>query len=210
MSSLTYLDLDGPEGERLIARFATPEDRADTARFRNPDRRRQSLGARALLRAVLSETMGGDWRLVRDPGGAPRLEGRHAPFISLSHSHAMVACAVSMAGRVGVDVERQREDRSLDAISAAVFGPRESAAVRRLGSAAFYRIWTQREALAKATGIGFPLVVRQLDLTPDDGACVPVEGVDWSLGHWVLPGSYSLATALEAGPVPQPRPYAPA
>ena len=210
MSSLTYLDLDQPEAERVMARYATAEDRAESARYRNPDRHRQSLGARALLRAVLSETMAGDWQLVRDASGAPRLEGRHAPFISLSHSHAMVACAVCAAGRVGVDIEKQREDRSLDAIAAAVFGPQESAAVASLGMTEFYRIWTQREALAKATGIGFPLVVRPLDLTGADAGRAPLEGVDWSLAHWRLPGGYSLAIALEAGPIPEPRLYVPA
>jgi 4'-phosphopantetheinyl transferase len=203
---LAYVDLEQPEADLLLGRYATQEDHAAAGRYRKPLRARQSLVARALLRAMLGDR---DWRILAGPGGAPVLEhpdGTRPPFISISHSNMMVACALSRAGRIGVDIEQARAARPVAAIADTVFGSDERDRVVRYGAAEFYRIWTLREALAKATGAGFPLVVGKTDLVPagpDPTRCRLGE-TGWTLGHWALPGDYTIGLAIEAESLPKP------
>jgi len=208
-AALAYVDLARPEADLLVERYATSEDRAAAARYQKPLRARQSLVARALLRAMLGAASG---RILADPGGAPFLESGDStrpPCISISHSGSMVACALSRSGRVGVDIERARAARPIAAIADSVFGPDEQERVARQGAAEFYRIWTLREALAKATGTGFPLVVSKTDLVPagPDPTRCRLAGTDWTLGHWALPGDYAIGLAIEAESLPRPAPF---
>lgn len=211
-AALSYVDLAQPEADLLVERHATPEDRAAAGRYQKPLRARQSLVARALLRAMLGDRT---WRILANPGGAPVLEsgdGSRPPFISISHSAAMVVCALCRSGRIGVDIEHARAARPITAIADTVFGPDEQHRVARQGAAEFYRIWTLREALAKATGAGFPLVVSKADLVPagpDPTRCRLAEA-DWVLGHWALPGDYTIGLAIEAESLPRPFRFAPA
>ncbi len=203
MARLSYLDLGQPIAAALIAQHATAADQDAAARYLLPPRQRQSLAARALLRAVLGPRPGG-WPLIRDPDGAPRLDGPGLPFVSLSHSAGMVACAAAET-RVGVDIEAHRPQRRFAAIADAIFPPGETAAASR-DMPSFYRFWTLREALAKASGIALAELAPLVDLAPfGTGAIrVAVAGTDWTLGHWALPEGYSLAVALDAGDLPEP------
>ena len=51
---------------------------------------------------------------------------------------------------IGVDIERLKPGRPFADLARMAFGPMENAEVARSGEPAFYRIWTAREALAKA------------------------------------------------------------
>ncbi|HLN22767.1 MAG TPA: 4'-phosphopantetheinyl transferase superfamily protein [Patescibacteria group bacterium] len=185
------------EAKALIDGWALPEDVA-AARAR-PD----SLLARAVLRALLQHFSGcHGWHLRSNPRGKPFVvddNGKAGPFVSLSHSRGMVSCAVSWTGPLGVDVERHRP-RDVAALAAYAFGPREIAEVARDGASAFFRIWTLREAIAKASGDGLPLAIDGQDR--GDGA--PLQGWLRRDGWWLLtalphPGT-SLAVALTAEP----------
>ncbi|MGA2411014.1 MAG: 4'-phosphopantetheinyl transferase superfamily protein [Candidatus Binataceae bacterium] len=90
--------------------------------------------------------------LRHDRYGRPLLYQDHEPSaiaVALSHSRAIAACAITDLGAIGIDVEFCA-NRPFEAIAAAAFGPAEQELVARDGLAAFYRIWTLREALAKA------------------------------------------------------------
>ena len=160
---------------------------------------------RALLRAILQHETGvpgGEWRLEKDSAGRPSLLGRGGtggPFLSLSHSHGLCAMALSGGRRIGLDIEARRPRRSFGTIADWAFGPGERRAVRAEGLDAFYRIWTIREAFAKATGI--PL----LDLNGKDISCEAQAVADagdgrsfWRIGHWLLDGTHDIAIALES------------
>src|SRR5208282_3176253 len=74
--------------------------------------------------------------------------------------------AVSHAGPVGVDVERVRPMPDAEEIAARFFSPRETAELKALPSdqvpAAFFNLWTRKEACLKATGDG---ITKLLPLT---------------------------------------------
>ena len=66
--------------------------------------------------------------------------------------------------------------------------------------AGFYRIWTLREALAKASGVGFPMIVSREDVFdqgPDEGSWTQaIAGETWLFAAKIWHGSYALALAL--------------
>lgn len=125
-------------------------DRRDRGRF---------VARRLALRALLADVTGcrsEDVRYTVGPNGKPRMVG--GPHFSLSHTGDTCAVAISSAGPVGVDVERVLP-RSTDRLVAQRFYYLEEArALSRLGTsqrtAAFYELWTAKEALAKAAGTG--------------------------------------------------------
>jgi phosphopantetheinyl transferase len=208
MCSIAYLDATAAFADPLIAEFATPDDHTDAKRHSRPVRRRQTLAARALLRAVLAREItvppASPWRLLRSPQGYPNAAaaGTSRRVISLAHSGAIVACAIATGGTMGVDVERIGAERPVLALARAAFGPTEVADVERGGAAAFYRIWTLREALAKASGQGFGLLVNGRDLVPGIAAAERrrVGDVEWDLACWTLEEGYQLGFARKFVP----------
>jgi phosphopantetheinyl transferase len=132
--------------------------------------------------------------------------------VSLAHSGAMVACATASDGAIGIDVERMDSGRPLLALARAAFGPAETAEVRSGGIAAFYRIWTLREALAKASGNGFELLVNRKDLVAGLAAAGRrrIGEREWDLACWTPVEGYAMAFAREASdgaPILRPADY---
>ena len=93
------------------------------------------------------------------------------PSISLSFS-GWVAVPNDV-GPVGIDVEVHRPRRNFDRLAAAAFGPEEQCLVTADGAPGFYRIWTLKEAMAKASGTGLAEVADRTDRAaggPKEGA----------------------------------------
>jgi phosphopantetheinyl transferase len=206
MCSIAFLDTARADADRLITALATAGDHADAVRHSRPLRRRQSLAARVLLRAVLAREdppgPGSSWRLLRSPQGHPgaAVAGTARRVVSLAHSGTIVACATASDGAIGIDVERMDPERPLLALARAAFGPAETAEVRSGGIAAFYRIWTLREALAKASGDGFELLVNGKDLVAGLATAGRrrIGEREWDLACWTLAEGYAMGFARQA------------
>jgi phosphopantetheinyl transferase (holo-ACP synthase) len=104
--------------------------------------------------------MAGDTRarVVRNAIGRPTLYGfPRAPHVSISHHQHFIATAMSTLGPVGIDVETIR-DLPVEAMAARWFAPEEARALAELPPSeralAFLRLWTLKEAVGKALGIG--------------------------------------------------------
>jgi 4'-phosphopantetheinyl transferase len=94
--------------------------------------------------------------------GRPRLTGTGL-HVSISHSGAMVAVAVSRAGEVGVDVQ-QVEDKPVHELSPLVLAASEAGHVAVARD--FFTYWTRKEALVKATGDGVAVPLWEMVVTP--------------------------------------------
>ncbi|MBB3118895.1 4'-phosphopantetheinyl transferase family protein [Pseudoduganella violacea] len=138
-----------------LARLGASE-RQRYQRFIREERRRQFLLGRMLLRQAASALLGlpQDVFTVEERiGQAPvlqRASGGAAPYFSLSHSGSWIACAISRDTPLGLDVERIDPARDLAALARQAFGAQESAEILALPeprrSAAFFSLWSQREA----------------------------------------------------------------
>jgi len=188
----------------LVARWCTREDHADSGAGRGAQ---SSLLARAALRALLARHTGSAaWRIVRIRLGKPFVvdqAGARGPAVSFSHTAGMVAVAMAPLGALGVDIERHRA-RDFAALAAHAFGPAEQEEVRIGGENAFYRIWTLREAVAKATGDGLALAANGLDLVAGVAAgsyrLTMPGNRDWHLAHVRIEPAWSLGVAHADAP----------
>jgi len=96
---------------------------------------------------------------VRERGGRPRLRAPRSDLrFNLAHSGARMALALGYGRRFGIDVERIRPGRDYLALARHQFHGEELELVTRQPAArhavAFLRLWTAKEALAKALGRG--------------------------------------------------------
>jgi 4'-phosphopantetheinyl transferase len=202
MIVLTTARADTPTADELIEHWATAADKVHAATRRDGSARYHSVLARAAIRALLfSHTTQTDWHLCADARGklsAIDATGRPGPAISVSHTRGMIACGLTTAGALGVDIERHRP-RAFDVIATWSFGEEECRMVKAGQAAAFYRIWTLREAMGKATGEGLALVTdgRDRSTGPDEGLWQKrFNGQEWLLAYYRIGPEISLAAAV--------------
>jgi phosphopantetheine--protein transferase-like protein len=98
-------------------------------------------------------------RFVAGPHGKPAAVGAGTSIDwNLSHSDELAVIVVARGAQVGVDVERLRPLARVDALARLVCSAAEVAALGALPASersdAFLRLWSRKEALAKATGAG--------------------------------------------------------
>jgi 4'-phosphopantetheinyl transferase len=100
---------------------------------------------------------------------------------------------------VGVDVEALRDPVPDIGAFRAVFSLREMASIEacagREQAAAFYRVWTRKEALLKATGEGLGGMTADLDLS--SGRDLRRHGILWQVRDLNLLPGYAAAVAVE-------------
>ncbi|NIH78368.1 4'-phosphopantetheinyl transferase family protein [Amycolatopsis viridis] len=158
--------------------YLTLLDDAERGRYRAY--RREIDRQRFLTGRVLAKTVAGDLlgRAAADvtfdaacddcgkPHGRPRVPG--AAFeLSISHSGERIGVAVTSGVPVGLDVETTSR-RVDDALIGYALNETERATLADLTEpdrvAAFFRFWTGKEALMKATGRGLRIPLRSLTL----------------------------------------------
>ncbi len=150
------------------------EEQARCRQYPLPGPRRRFALCRAALRSILCHELGcGNERLsfgLSDYGKPFALVDEESAPISfnLSHSAKHGLIALVPHGRLGVDVEERVPRRDFDEMSEAVFGPHEQSALARVRGRdrvrLFFRLWTIKEALVKALGLGFTLDVSQFEV----------------------------------------------
>jgi phosphopantetheine--protein transferase-like protein len=172
MSATSFVDVHiwfqdteslGPEALALAGQVLSQEERTRRDRFRSREDQRDYAAAHNLLRRSLSKHCPGKqpsgWRFEKDAMGKPYLGDGDAPAaeFSLSHTRGLVACAISTA-RVGIDVERVRQNVDFEGIAQSSFSHQEIEALWQLPasarSARVLELWTLKEAFLKATGRG--------------------------------------------------------
>lgn len=212
---------DGVDWQAL-AGWLDGRERARLAAFVSPQSARLFVAAHALARCALSKRAGGHptgWVFDLEPGGKPQARGqpgRPAPKFSLAHAHAVggqdTACGIVGLGlvdhpecEIGFDLEP--DDPSLQVAELALaLSPAESAALRALEpvrrSMALVRLWTLKEAVAKARGHGLSADLRGLAFEgagshPRLAAAPEIAAGAWHLEHRWLIGSNSAAVAFK-------------
>jgi len=133
--------------------------------------------------------------------GKPSLTNGRLQF-SVSHSHDLALVALARSKPVGVDIEYPREDVEVDELSSRFFSISENGALQRLPTserrAAFFRIWTAKEAFIKATGDGLSCPLTSFDVLldgegdPNLAAIRPdrIEKKLWTMRNLRLPDPY--------------------
>ena len=144
----------------------SPSERSRATSFRFNADRWNFVVTRGLLRVLLAAYMRAkpeELQFSYNPYGKPSLVGsEEMPAFSVAHSEGEALYAISAEGVIGVDIERVRALDDLMQIARMQFTAEEflqlAAMPEQLRSHWFFRYWTLKEAVVKATGEG----VRQL------------------------------------------------
>jgi 4'-phosphopantetheinyl transferase len=145
----------------------TEDEHARMARFVFDKDRRAFLLTRALVRTTLSRyavVAPADWRFTANAHGRPEILNRGAGVpdlrFNLSHTHGLIACAVTVEREVGIDVEHVQRILTHD-IASRFFAPSEVQDLHALPAAdqarVFFDYWTLKESYIKARGFGLAL-----------------------------------------------------
>ena len=140
------------------------QDRAQRFRFAK-DRERYIIG-HGLLRIALGEA------LAMPPEAVPFQRGTHGkPFVpgsalefNLSDTKDAVLLALTTGMAVGADIETMDRETDHERVGAHYFAPREMAGIVAgdAGKRRFLELWTRKEAVLKASGVGIMEDLRAL------------------------------------------------
>lgn len=222
-----YRDLLSPDETARMQRFVFERDR------------RRHLLSRALVRVVLGRTLGADPRALvfgAGPQGKPMLAGgaRGGLSFNLSHTGDVAVLAVADTGTdlgidLGVDVESTERKAPLE-VGLSQFSPVEVGQLQALqallqhsgGDAPIdprladhcWSLWTLKESLIKATGLGLSTPLKRFGFALDQASgAIALHnqlGTEearqaWWFGTW-RPSERHMAALC----VPRPSPMAPA
>ena len=170
--------LDHAAVRRLTAELSGDE-RSQAGAFAFDRDRATYVAAHAMLRRVLREALGGEEpRLMRSRLGRPELmprrHGGSAPSFNLTHTRGFAACAILQGAPVGIDAEDLRRPIDIAEMAARWYAPPERRLLDQLAaeqrSEMFFRIWTLKEAILKATGHGLRIEPQLFAVDPDRGS----------------------------------------
>ena len=167
------LDFQNSRLDKLLQQLPA-EEQARCLRYRQPADRLRFAATRVALRQLLAERLRIPVQAVAlqiDAFGKPRLAHGEKLFFNLSHSgnHALIALSVEQP--VGVDIE---------AASGAATAPLADAALtqeerrychqqpnKEAAAQAFFRVWSGKEAVLKALGLGIAHHLQSVSVVPD-------------------------------------------
>lgn len=159
-ASVWQLELASLDEAAAWGPWLSPEEEACAAAMTNPVLRARFVVSRGLRRKFLAEALGCDpaeLAFAEESGTKPHLRDACGWDFNVSHAGDYVALVVGR-GEVGVDLEKTRPVRDVAAVVGRYFHPDEAAAWRTLAlpeqEAAFFLIWSAREAAMKCAGTG--------------------------------------------------------
>ena len=179
-----------------------------------PEAQLEYLTAHALLRRVLSlydPRPARSWAFEVDGAGRPRLSNAPDDWkldFNLSHTDGLVACAVTLSGRVGIDVEVLDAERDLDRVAKRVLGEREQSWWHDLAPedrpVGFLELWTLKEAHFKACskGVRWPfsslefVIESACDASRVDDSSLSTDAGDWHYTRRAPTSRHCMAVAF--------------
>ena len=165
-SQVVHVDLSNNfENESIAYDTLDKQERKRAQAFHSETNRRQFVLCRAALRAnlCLQHSLDNSKLQVfaeRNEKPVAVIAGKTLMIeFNVSHTEDHGLLAFARQGRIGVDVENRESRPVIDEILFSVFSPKEQRLLRQTPEPArrqiFFRLWTYKEALIKATGEGF-------------------------------------------------------
>jgi 4'-phosphopantetheinyl transferase len=196
VSSLIVASTTAMIEEMLAEAYLAEGERARAAEILHLPRRAEYRAGRMLLRHAV-------WRVTGlEPPGI-MIEAKpsgqvfvwNGPRVSISHSGGIVVAAVSTDHALGVDIEESASESRLRRLLPALFpalseaidaAPETESRIARL------TVWTRREAVLKAAGVGLAGRIAAVEIMAEAAGAATVEarfaGVTWQIADFTLPG----------------------
>lgn len=155
-----------------LTSFVSESEITRANKMKSEKRRAAFLAGRALLRqSFASLGLKLPDELPQIASGKPHVPG--LPHFNISHTGYNVAVAIDASYEVGVDIETQDLKRDFAAIAKEYGSSQEQALLAKLGkeeaAQLFFKVWSMKEAFAKATGEGLSTGVAELEFDFSSG-----------------------------------------
>lgn len=166
----------------------SPQRRCRLEKYMKQEDRQRCLAAGLLLRHALGERVRD---IVSGPKGKPYIPG--GPCFNISHSGEYVVLGMS-GYELGLDIEALGQYR--DMLARRCCTDEEYIWLQEQNPEIFYKLWTGKESIMKATGLGFALPAGSFSLLPLSDGLHTVNEQSWYM-KWldILPG-YALCAAM--------------
>jgi 4'-phosphopantetheinyl transferase len=205
-----------PESLEKFTATLSPEEKERAQRFKLDKLRNRFIAGRGTLREILGHYLQIkplDLRFAYSANGKPMLAEKLADsgiHFNLAHSGDLAVVAITRVGEIGVDVEQIRPIKNVEDLVARFFSSRENEQFQKIPAdekpAAFFNLWTRKEALLKATGEGITgsLKLVEVSFLPGTPArLLAISGDAPKAGRWrlqeLLPAiGFTGAVAIEA------------
>ena len=203
-----------PETLAAFAESLAQDEQERARRFHFPVHRDRFIAGRGLLRRLLGSYLCVKPEAVQfgyGPNGKPMLAGhpesRPLSF-NVAHAEDLLLIAVVTNGSIGVDVEKVRELSDSEDLVRRFFSSNECSQFLKLSAAqkaaAFFNLWTRKEAWLKATGEGITHLLNQVEVSflpgePAHLVRLPADylnGSIWSLYELAPQAGFTAALAI--------------
>jgi 4'-phosphopantetheinyl transferase len=197
-----------PAAYDVSAAAVTADEREQASRFRWDTHRRRYVTGRGRLRRLLAGYLGIEplaVPLTTNAHGKPMLDDPSLPVrFNLAHSEDIAVYAVTRDRDVGVDVERIDPTVDVDGLARRTLSATEHAAIEQLAgddrTDAFFRLWTRKEAVLKATGVGLSAGPRNVDVSVGSFVVLPATDElaqsQWQVRDFAAVPGYAAAVAV--------------
>lgn len=191
--------VDLPQMDASTVETSQLERRAVVERSRNARRR--------CLEKILRTYFANDQALTfsAEKHGKPFLQKHCNPEnlrFNTSFSRGKLAVAVTRTREIGVDIEYIDHTMDFSAICEIVFSPHEIAFLNTLEkdkrTSNFYNLWSSKEAVIKAAGLGLDESIKTLSVTPGVDQRVDFQGMQYQLTTISTIPHYSLVVASQS------------
>ncbi|MFD4987442.1 4'-phosphopantetheinyl transferase family protein [Streptomyces sp. NPDC058374] len=207
-------DLLGTDVPALYHSMLSEEERGRLTRFHFARDHDAFLAAHGLKRTALStlfpQVAAEEWAFTPGRHRRPEIiapQGFSTTRFSLTHTDGLVALLVAPEADCGVDAEPLDSSRDVTPPVRHTLTPLERERFDALpppaGAEHFRRLWTLKEAYAKARGLGLRLPFDQVGfrientgIFPHFGPGVNDRGADWQFRQWTVGERHILSVAL--------------
>lgn len=193
-------------------RLLSPQERIRAGEFLRQEPRTNYIKARGVLRCLLGvylQQHPADVKIETTEFGKPFLASQADAWLcfNIAHSGEQLLVAIGRDRRIGVDIERVREDLDYATLIHDHFAAEERAELAQLPPQdrlmAFFDCWTRKEAYLKATGHGLstPLDSFVVSARPDTPSSLlkvegdPIAAAIWTLRNVPVASGYAAAVA---------------
>jgi 4'-phosphopantetheinyl transferase len=173
-----YTNMDDHQPS-LYRDFLTEEEVARAERIRDNALSRYAIISRGFMRALLGDRLGispSDVSIATLKYGKPVLTTtmNSGLAFNISHSHNILVMAVSEKNPVGIDIEMIDPSANPVQASSVAFAQDEKEYLEKSTDplSDFYKIWTGKEAILKATGDGFAYPSRNFSVISSKNSCL--------------------------------------
>ena len=198
--------------DETVARCAallSGDERERISRFLFERHRREATVSRALVRATLARYVGrpaSTFRYRLGPHGRPSVDPPCGIDFNATNHPGLVACAVTLAAALGIDVEPLSRGDEILEVARTVFSAPELLGLEALAEDArrdrAVSLWTLKEAYVKARGLGLSAPLHDIVVEFPHGERPTVrflDDVDQPEGWWLDTrdvGDFRLAVAV--------------